>query len=89
MSRECLCRVSGRFPVAVDPFSHIANLRLHGRRATRIRPHSGAFDAENAAAIQPYRVSHPAKASQPDVPETMSRIGCDATIRSPPQMVAG
>ena len=36
-----------------------------------------------------YRVSQPAKDSQAGVPEIISRSGWEATISSPPQMVAG
>src|SRR4051794_3005080 len=34
-------------------------------------------------------VSHPAKASHAGVPEITRRSGCEATMSSPPQIVAG
>ena len=56
---------------------------------TRLSTPSSRSGTDLEQAPPAYRVSHPANAIHADVPEIISLSGCEATIKSPPQIVAG
>jgi hypothetical protein len=96
-----LLGLGARFPefslhacVSADPGSEFRTVDARelegGWSALTITNSGGGAIGCNPDRLADYQlVSHPAKASHAGVPEIMRRRGCEATMTSPPQIVAG